>query len=278
MGYSFGAKRTATLKNEIMKNFLKAIDFPVLLETLASHCQTPAGSDYLKIFSPEEDIAVIENRLNKTQELEKYITTHKTPSIPDSQYFIESLERARTKGDVLSGKELASLVRFLLEVVKLRQYLTPDQEIPSPFGEWLGRLHALPELTQSLQTKVSERGEVLDEASPELKIIRNRLHGLKGEVQNFYQSFLQKSETAEALQEKIVTEREGRLVVPVKRDHQSLVPGFVHGMSSSGATLFVEPREIVENNNRIKETLLAEDEEIRKIPQGGYPVGFDPCQ
>ncbi len=85
------------------------------------------------------------------------------------------------------------------------------------------------------------------------------------EVQNFYQAFLQKNETAEALQEKIVTEREGRLVVPIKRDHQSMVPGFVHGMSASGATLFMEPREVVENNNRIKEALLREDEEVRKV-------------
>jgi len=98
-----------------------------------------------------------------------------------------------------------------------------------------------------------------------LKSVRDQLRDLKTEVQNFYQSFLQKSETAEALQEKIVTEREGRLVVPIKRDHQSMVPGFVHGMSASGATLFVEPRDVVENNNRIKEALLREDEEVRKV-------------
>lgn len=253
------------MKNEIVKNFLKAVEFQKLLDQLAGHCQTPAGRDYLKVLGPASEAGLIESRLAKTQAVEKHMGKEKTPSIPDSQFFIESFEKARGRGDVLSAKELAALVKFLSEVVRLRQYLSPENEVPAVFQEWLGRLHALPVLKEALQSKVSERGEVLDGASPELKSVREQLRALKAEVQAFYQSFLQNSATAEALQERIVTEREGRLVVPVKRDHQSLVPGFVHGMSSSGSTLFVEPREIVENNNRVKEALLKEDEEIRKV-------------
>ncbi len=253
------------MPQEIVKNFLKAVEFPKLLDQLASHCQTPAGRDYLKVFGPTTDLGLIEGRLAKSQELEKHLVKQKSPVIPDSQFFIEAFERARGKGDIFSGNELASLVKFLSEVVKLRQYLSPEPEIPAVFQEWLSRLHALPALKETLQSKVSDRGEVLDGASGELKSVRNQLRALKAEVQAFYQSFLQKTENAEALQEKIVTEREGRLVVPVKRDHQSAVPGFVHGMSASGSTLFIEPREIVENNNRVREALLREDEEIRKV-------------
>ncbi|HJT24700.1 MAG TPA: hypothetical protein VJ873_09000, partial [bacterium] len=118
---------------------------------------------------------------------------------------------------------------------------------------------------EKLKSVISDKGEVLDSASPELKSVRDQLKSLRAEVQDFYQSFLQKEGSADALQEKIVTEREGRLVVPVKRDRQNQVPGFVHGMSSSGSTLFIEPREIVESNNRVKEALLREDEEVRRI-------------
>ena len=253
------------MNNEITENFLAAVEYPKLLEKLASHCQTPTGRDFLRVFTPTGDLGLIENRLSKTQELEKHMARHKNPSIPDSQFFIDAFGKAREKGDILSAGELAALVLFLSETVRLRQYLGTEAEVPALFQEWLGRLHALPELKGSLQSKVSDRGEVLDEASPGLKGVRDQLRALKAEVQNFYQAFLQKSDTAEALQEKIVTEREGRLVVPVKRDHQNMVPGFVHGMSASGATLFVEPGEVVENNNRIKEALLREDEEVRKV-------------
>ncbi len=253
------------LTTAINDNFLKSVEFPRLLANLASHCQTPAGRDFLKTFGPSPDMAVIESRLSKTQGFEKHLLKQNSPTIPDSQFFIESFEKSRARGEVFSGTELASIIKFLGDIVRLRQYLSPESVIAPVFQEWLTRLHALPALKENLQSKITDKGEVLDSASPELKSVRDQLRALKAEVQNFYQSFLQKTETAEALQEKIVTEREGRLVVPIKRDHQSLVPGFVHGMSASGATLFVEPREIAESNNRVKETLLKQDEEVRKV-------------
>ncbi len=253
------------VKDQINQSFLKSIEFKKLLENLASHCQTPAGREFLKTFGPLADKDLIENRLLKTQELEKQMAKQKAPAIPDSQYFVESFEKARAKGDIFSGIELASIIRFLSEVVALRQYLSPDQPIPAVFQEWLNRLHAQPLLKEALQSKVSDKGEVLDSASLELKSVRDQIRSLKAEVQSFYQSFLQNQDSAEALQEKIVTEREGRLVVPVKRDHQSRVPGFVHGMSASGATLFVEPKEVVENNNRVREAMVRQDEEVRKV-------------
>ncbi|HUO57899.1 MAG TPA: Smr/MutS family protein [bacterium] len=253
------------MSQEILKNYLKAVEFPRLMENLASHCQSPAGRDYLRILQPVTEGAVIENRLAKSRELEKFLAKNDSLTVPDSQYFIEAFERARGKGEAMAGRELAALVKFLADVVKLRQCLSPEGEIPAVFQEWLNRLQALPELRGSLLGKISEKGEVLDEASLGLKSVRDQLRALKAEVQNFYQIFLQKSETAEAIQDKIITEREGRLVVPVKRDRQSLIPGFVHGMSASGSTLFVEPQAIAESNNRVKEAVLREGEEVRKV-------------
>lgn len=253
------------MKNEITENFLRAIEFPRLLDRLSGDCQTPAGRDYLKAFRPSADAALVENRLQKTRELEKHFLNQKTLAIPDSQYFIEAFEKARSEGQVFTAAELAALLGFLLEVVRLRQGLSLEGEMPAVFNEWLGRLHDLSPLQDELKSKVSEKGEVLDGASPELKSLRDQLRSLRSEVQNFYQSFLQNGDKTDAFQEKIVTEREGRLVVPVKRDRQGMVPGFVHGLSASGATLFVEPKEIVESNNRVKEVLLKEDAEIRRI-------------
>lgn len=253
------------MKNETLEHFLEAVEFPRLLEGLARNCQTPAGVDYLNAFRPATDRAVIESRLGKTRELEQHLSHGDALTVPDSRFFIEAFEGSRTQGLAFSAAELASLSRFLQEVLRLRQFLSPEKGAPGAFGEWLGRLHDLPSLRDDLKSKVSEKGEVLDGASPGLKSLRDQLKSLRAEVQDFFQGFLGNSGTAEALQEKIVTEREGRWVVPVKRDHQSQVPGFVHGLSASGATLFVEPREIVESNNRVREALLKEDEEVRRV-------------
>ena len=253
------------MKTGTHENFLKAVEFPKLLEKLGADCQTPAGRDTLAALEPEADLSLVEARLSKTKELESRILKKGPPSIPDSRFFIEAFEGARERGEAFTGEEFAALLQFLSGVVRLRQYLSADPVIPPAFQGWLGRLNALPALSGSLRAKVSEKGEVLDGASPGLQTARGQLKSLRAEVQAFYQSFLSSGAAAEALQEKIVTEREGRLVVPVKRDHQSQVPGFVHGLSASGSTLFVEPREIAESNNRVKEALLREDEEVRKV-------------
>ena len=253
------------MSHEAMKGFLAAVEFPRLLEALSVDCQTPAGKNYLKSFQPLTDMAIAESRLRKTQELEKHLLKNNVITIPDSLHFQSAFQEARTLGQILSAEELASLNRFLADVVRLRQSLSPQKGIPPLFQAWLDRLHALPALREFLREKISDKGEVVDSASSELKSIRDQLKSLRSEIQNFYQRFLQRSDAGDVLQEKILTEREGRLVVPVRRDHQSAVPGFVHGLSASGATLFVEPKEMVESNNKVREALLREDEEIRKI-------------
>jgi len=253
------------VNHQAQEGFLTAVEFPKLLEALALDCQTLAGKTHLKSFRPLADTAVVESRLRKTQELEKHILKNNTITIPDSQYFQSAFQQARSQGQILSAEELASLSRFLADVVRLRQSLSPQEGIPPIFQAWLDRLHALPALRDLLKEKVSDKGEVLDGASADLKSVRDQLRSLRSEIQNFYQKFLQRSDAGDVLQEKIITEREGRLVVPVRRDHQNAVPGFVHGLSASGATLFVEPKEMVESNNRVREALLREDEEIRKV-------------
>jgi len=253
------------MSRDAIDGFLTAVEFPRLLETLGMDCQTLAGKNHLKEFCPLTDMAAVESRLRKTKELEKYLLKNNVITIPDSQYFQSAFREARTRGQILSAEELASLSRFLADVVRLRQSLSPQESIPPIFQAWLDRLHALPALRDFLKEKISDKGEFYDSASAELKSVRDQLKSLRSEIQNFYQRFLQRSDAGDVLQEKIVTEREGRLVVPVRRDHQSAVPGFVHGLSASGATLFVEPKEMVESNNLVREAILREDEEIRKI-------------
>ena len=248
-----------------LKNFLQAVEFPRLLEKLSQNCQTPLGRRTLLGFVPLADEVFLKERLNRTEQLEKHLVKHAAPPVPGSEDFQESFEQSKTEGKVLSALELSAILRFLSGVVKLRQYLSLDERPAPVFQEWLSRLSALPALKDFLGRKISEQGGLLDSASPQLKSVRDRLRSLRAEVQDYYRQFLQRPEAGEALQEKIVTEREGRLVVPVKRDHQSQVPGFVHGLSASGSTLFVEPQETVERNNQVREALLQEDEEERKV-------------
>src|SRR5438034_1989310 len=114
----------------VLENFLNAVEFPKLLEGLALDCQTPAGKDRLKGFRPAAELVEVESRLAKTQELEKHLLKGTALLVPDAQHFQGAFQNARLQGEVMSGEELASLVRFLLDVIRLRQFLSPEAGLP----------------------------------------------------------------------------------------------------------------------------------------------------
>src|SRR5207253_405333 len=110
-----------------------------------------------------------------------------------------------------------------------------------------------------------ESGEVVDEASPELKLIRERLRKQRTRLRGTLESYLRGKETAKYLQDQVVTERNGRYVLVIKSEHRTAIPGIVHGTSTSGASLFLEPLNTVEINNDIVALEEQETEEIRRI-------------
>src|SRR5205807_8113783 len=114
------------------------------------------------------------------------------------------------------------------------------------------------ELVQARARTFSERGEILDSASPALRRIRNDIRSAQGRLMDRLNSMVTSSENRSALQEPLVTMRNGRYVIPVRSDQRSKVPGIVHDQSASGQTVFVEPLAVTELNNRLKELQLDE--------------------
>ena len=113
--------------------------------------------------------------------------------------------------------------------------------------------------------KIDPSGDVVDHASPELKIIRDRLRKQRSRLRGTLESYLRGKDTAKYLQDQVVTERNGRYVLVVKAEHRSSIPGIVHGASTSGASLYLEPLSTVEINNDIVALEEQEAEEVRRI-------------
>src|SRR5207342_726587 len=116
-----------------------------------------------------------------------------------------------------------------------------------------------------VREKVDATGEVVDTASPELKLIRDRLRKQRSRLRGTLESYLRGKETAKYLQDQVVTERNGRYVIVVKAEYRTSIPGIVHGASTSGASLFLEPLSTVEINNDIVALEEQEAEEVRRI-------------
>ena len=119
--------------------------------------------------------------------------------------------------------------------------------------------------TAHVREKIDPSGEIVDHASPELRAIRERLRKQRTRLRGTLESYLRGKETAKYLQDQVVTERNGRYVIVIKAEHRSSIPGIVHGTSTSGASLFLEPLSTVEINNDIVALEEQELEEVRRI-------------
>ena len=116
-----------------------------------------------------------------------------------------------------------------------------------------------------VRRKVDPSGEVVDEASPELKSLRDRLRKQRARLRGTLESYLRGKDTAKYLQQQIVTDRNGRYVLVIRAENRTAIPGIVHGSSASGASLFLEPLSTVEINNDIVALEQQEQEEVHRI-------------
>ena len=116
-----------------------------------------------------------------------------------------------------------------------------------------------------IRRKIDPAGEVVDDASPELRSVRDRLRKQRTRLRGTLESYLRGKDTSKYLQQQIVTDRNGRYVLVVRSEHRSAIPGIVHGSSGSGASLFLEPLSTVEINNDIVALEQQEAEEVRRI-------------
>lgn len=244
---------------------LKALEFPQVLERLSKGCRTRAGSDCLRSLRPLDDDAVVAERRERSRVLERLSASQGAPPVPETGNDKLRIENCAQEGIALSGSELADLAETLSGVEDLRRYLSSREAGDAPcLSHWKTRLDDQTELRHLLARTVSPRGEVLDTASNELGAVRRQLRDLRGGLQSFYRRILSEDLLRDAFQDKVVMERDGRMVVPVKRERQSQVPGLLHGLSMSGSTVFVEPAEAVESNNRLREAVFLEEAEVAR--------------
>ncbi len=173
----------------------------------------------------------------------------------------DSLERAKI-GGILSGEELLNLATTLSGVRKLRRVIE-DQENAPTLQELVNDLRTFPELEQEIHYCIDDRAEITERASPLLGEIRQKIKGLRSNIQQTLQGIIQRNNNA--LQEPVVTQRGDRFVLPIKASHSGQIQGIVHDTSTSGSTLYLEPRSIVDLGNKLQTSRNQEKREEERI-------------
>ena len=242
---------------------LNVLEYPKILERLAGFCDFSASTDLARTLEPTDSYELAASRLAETTEARKLF------SIQDigigAAHDIRPAADLAARGGVLDPQALLDVKTTLISCRDLKKtFEKKTDEYPRLTQIALG----LPEthgLVDAITRILSERGEVLDSASPKLADIRRNLRVTQDRLMSRLQKYVTDAKTVSMLQEPIITQRDGRYVIPLRAEFKGRIKSIVHDQSSSGATLFVEPLPVVEANNEIRELQLAERDEERRI-------------
>src|SRR5262245_10505806 len=246
---------------------LAKLEYPMILDRLADHCRFSVAGERARELGPSSDQATVAYLLDVTGEAVDLLTAFPDVSIGGAKDVRGVVDRA-AKGARLQPSELLQILDMIAAARNLRRSFLrlPDAESRFPrLAEFVSHLSELPGLETEISRSIGPRGDVLDTASPELARIRRDVRVAHSRLMDRLNAFVSGGKYASALQDSIITTRDGRYVVPVRADARAQLPGVVHDSSASGQTLFVEPFEIVERNNRWRERQLDEQHEVDRI-------------
>ena len=235
-----------------------------MLERLARRTAFSAGRERALALRPVSDRESVVRRQRETAEA--VLLDANGVNVPlDGAHDVRERVRGAARGRTLTPSELLEIAYTAACVKRVRAALTrgtPETPLLSNVAAGMADLDALREL---IEQSIDDRGEVTDDASPELRKIRRELGIAHARLHQRMQSLLHSTQIAGALQEAIVTIRDGRYVVPVRSEARSAVPGVLHDTSASGATVFIEPIAIVELGNAWRELQAQERHEVERI-------------
>jgi DNA mismatch repair protein MutS2 len=242
---------------------LRALEFDRVVEMVRAFAMTPMGDERLTRLSPSGDPQKVAQLLAATTETAKYLATNGLFPLRSAAEMPQILAALAVEGRAVEAKRLLVLATFLNSV---EEAVTAIRRAPGAFARLeaaTGAAASFKHESANVREKIDEAGEVADGASPELKVIRERLRKQRARLRGTLESYLRGKETAKYLQDQVVTERNGRYVIVVKAEHRTSIPGIVHGASTSGASLYLEPLSTVEINNDI---VALEEQEAEDSP------------
>lgn len=250
-------------------NLESKIGFDKIRQLLAAKCLSILGKEKIDEMVFSSDYSVIFDNLSQTEEFVRII--QEEDEFP-TNYFIDvrpSLRNIRVEGTWLDENALFDLRRSLQTIRDIVAFLKKedDENSPYPYLQALaGEVFIFPQLIQAIDSILDKYGRVKDNASSELSRIRREMTQISGGISRNLNTILRNAQK-EGLVEKDVTPtmRDGRLVIPVIPAFKRKIKGIVHDESASGKTVFIEPSEVVEANNRVRELEGEERREIIKI-------------
>lgn len=240
---------------------LNVLELPALLNLLCAEAVSePAKEKALKL-TPSVNIYEIKQWLKEVSDAKALIALNGNPPLYAIKEVAAPLQRADI-GGMLNTRELLDIAAVLRAARSVKAY---SQAEGTSLNGLFSSLRANKFFEETITNSITGEDEIADSASAELASIRRHMRAAGAKVRDLLQKFISSSTYSKALQDPIITMRSERYVIPVKAEYKNTVPGLVHDISASGATLFIEPMQVVQVNNEIRELEAKEKKEIERI-------------
>jgi DNA mismatch repair protein MutS2 len=247
------------------RNTFRALEYPRIQELLLAHAGGRPGRERVLGLFPSKDRPEVRDRLRQTTEGVRLLGAVGRQPYHDLPDLTEVLPQLRVEGTYLEPLVLRGTASFIDGSQEIAQRVATATEAAPGLARLASEVKDLRPLAARITRCILPTGEVSDDASPRLLSTRRALTRLKSTLDQLMDGFLRSRDAEKTLQEKLVTTRNDRYVLLVKAEHRGVLPGIIHGSSSSGASLFVEPLAAVEINNDIVSASEEEREEVLQV-------------
>ena len=250
--------------SELFDKSIRTLELPRVLQMLSDQAVSAEAKARALRVRPETEAEEVQRLLDQTDAARAMIGLHGSPSFSGVKPVAEALDRA-DRGGSLNTRELLTIAGLLTAARRAREYFNDEAAERTAIDHLFLSLHGNRFLEEKIKRCIVDEDTISDAASSELADIRRHMRAAQAKSRQILQKIISSPTYGKILQETIITQRDGRFVVPVKAEHKGDLPGLVHDISSTGATVFVEPMGVVQANNEYIELEAKEQKEIERI-------------
>ena len=250
--------------SELFDKSIRTLELPRVLQLLSEQAVSPEAKELALAVRPETDYEDVLRLLDQTDGARAMIVLRGAPGFSGVKPVKDLLDRA-DRGGSLNIPELIRIGDLLYAARRAKEYFNADATESTALDQIFLSIHGNRFLEDKIRRCISDENTVADAASPELADIRRHMRAALAKSRQILQKIISSPSYSKVLQDNIITQRDGRFVVPVKADQKGNLPGLIHDVSSTGATVFVEPMGVVQANNEYAELQAKEQAEIDRI-------------
>ncbi|WP_067730660.1 endonuclease MutS2 [Oceanobacillus damuensis] len=245
------------------ERILRVLEFKKIIEQLNSQAATTLGKDLASQLKPSTELNAVVQLQQETDEAAHIVRLNKVIPLGGITDIRGSLKRSAI-GGILSTEECLDVANTIYGGRQVKSFIENLEEENLPIlRELIERITPLRELEQHIKSCIDDHGHVMDNASAKLRGIRSSIRTYENRIREKLESYTRNN--SNMLSDAIITIRNDRYVLPVKQEHRGAIGGIVHDQSSSGQTLFMEPKAVVDLNNQLHEAISKEQLEIERI-------------